>query len=377
MRNCQMKRYPCVYMRGGTSKAVYFQEKDLPADKEKWPELFLKVMGTPDKKQIDGMGGAHPTTSKIAVISPSVHKDCDVDYTFFQVGVDSAVVESHANCGNISCGVGPFAIDEGLVPATEPVTVVKIYNTNTKKVIEEHVRVENGKSMTIGDTAITGVPGTGSGIDVYFQNPGGASTGKLFPTGNKRDILRPKHYPPVEVTMIDCSNPVVFIRAADLGLDGSEIKELTTNQSLLDHVEAIRGCAAAAFGFVDDPKDATKLSLSVPKVSIISSPRDYVGSHGTMVKAAEMNICSRVISVGSFHKTHPITVGIATASAASIPGTIVSDLAKKTAENNTFYIGHPYGIMPIKLEMDGEHVVKGGTVRTARRIMDGYIYIND
>lgn len=372
-----MKRYPCVYMRGGTSKAVYFHEKDLPDDKEKWPELFLKVMGTPDKKQIDGIGGAHPTTSKIAVIAPSRRKDCDVDYTFFQVGVDSAVVESHANCGNISCGVGPFAIDEGLVPATEPVTVVKIYNTNTKKIIEEHVRVKNGKSMTVGDTAVTGVPGTGSGIDVYFQNPGGASTGKLFPTGNKKDLLRPEHYPPVEVTMIDCSNPVVFIQAADLGLGGSEIVEFVTNQSILDHVEAIRGCAAATFGFVNDPKDARHLSLSVPKVSIISSPHDYVGAHGELVPAETMNICSRVISVGSFHKTHPITVGIATASAASIPGTIVWNAAKAPQEKGIFYIGHPYGIMPIKLEMDGEHVVKGGTVRTARRIMDGYIYIND
>lgn len=371
-----MNRYPCVYMRGGTSKAVFFHEKDLPKDKGQWSKLFLNVMGTPDKKQIDGMGGAHPTTSKIAVIAPSSVRGCDVDYTFFQIGVDTAVVESHANCGNVSCGVGPFAVDEGLVPAEEPVTVVRIYNTNTKKIIEEHVRVKDGKALTYGDAMVPGVPGTGSEIDVYFTSPGGATTGKLFPTGHKRDLLHPSGYPDVEVTMIDCSNPVVFIRADDLGLDGGEIAELASNQEVMKHVEAIRSCAAVAFGFVAEAKDAGRLSLSVPKVSLISAPHDYVSSQGIVVRGETMDLCSRVISVGAFHKTHPITVGIATAAAASISGTIVSEIAGEP-ENGVFLIGHPDGIMPIKLEMDGEIVVKGGTVRTARRIMDGFVYVND
>lgn len=372
-----MSKYPCVYMRGGTSKAVFFHEKDLPSDRNQWKRLFLKVMGSPDIKQIDGMGGAHPTTSKIAVISPAEKEGIDVNYTFFQVAVETAVVEDHANCGNISCGVGPFAVDEGLVEAHEPVTVVRIYNTNTGKVIEEHVRVKDGKALTDGQEAITGVPGTGSRIDMYFERPGGATTGKLFPTGHKRDILKPEGYPDVEVTMLDCSNPLVFIRAEDLGLAGGEIREFQTDRALLEHIEAIRSCAAAAFGFVQDAARATSDSLSVPKVSVFSRPQSYIGSHGQPVPESGMDICSRIVSVGAFHKTHPVTAGIAIAAAAAIEGTIVHDAAGKTDGSGVFRVGHPYGVLPIMLVMDGENVVKGGTTRTARRIMDGTIYIND
>lgn len=374
-----MSKYPCVYMRGGTSKAVFFHEKDLPSDRTRWKNLFLKVMGSPDLKQIDGMGGAHPTTSKIAVIAPSEKEGIDVDYTFFQVAVDAAIVEDHANCGNISCGVGPFAVDEGLVEALEPITVVKIYNTNTGKVIEEHVRVKDKKALTAGDEAITGVPGTGSRIDMFFERPGGATTGKLFPTGHKRDILRPNGYPDVEVTMLDCSNPLVFIRAEDLGLRGSEIAEFQNDRSLLSHIEAIRSCAAVEFGFVEKAAQATGSSLSVPKVSVFSRPQSYMGSHGKLVPECEMDICSRIVSVGAFHKTHPVTAGIAIAAAAAIEGTVVHDIARRPDRpgEGPFRVGHPYGILPIMLVMDKEQVIKGGTTRTARRIMDGTIYIND
>lgn len=386
-----MSKYPCVYMRGGTSKAVFFHEKDLPGDRSLWPDIFLKVMGTPDAKQIDGMGGTHPTTSKIAVIAPSEREGIDVDYTFFQIGVDKAVVEDHANCGNISSAVGPFAVDEGLADVTAPVTVVRIYNTNTGKVIEEHVRVKDGKAAVKGEQAITGVPGTGAPIDMYFERPGGAATGKLFPSGNKRDILSAPGYDPVEVTLIDCSNPVVCIRAEDLGLAGTELAELGRREALMRHVEAIRSVAAVKFGFVEKWEEATERSLSVPKVAIVSRPQDYVSQDGRQIRAAEMDICSRVISVGAFHKTHPITVGIAVASAARIAGTVVHELVaagridETAADRNAaaasaieeFLIGQPYGITPIRLQLEGENVLKGGTVRTARRIMDGWVYISD
>ena len=361
-----MSKYPCVYMRGGTSKAVFFHEKDLPADRSQWKSLFLKVMGSPDKKQIDGMGGTHPTTSKIAVIAPSEREGIDVDYTFFQVAVEAAVVEDHANCGNISSGVGTFAVDEGLVEIKEPVTVVRIYNTNTGKVIEEHVRVKNGRAMTTGGASITGVPGSGSPINMYFEKPGGATTGKLFPTGNKRDVLKPEGYPEVEVTMLDCSNPLVFIRAEDLGLKGTEIAQFQSDKALLDHIEAIRSCAAVAFGFVDDVNRAPSASLSVTKGYVFYVPQNYTGSGGELIEAEEMDICSRIVSVGAFHKTHPVTAGIAIASAASIPGTVVYDAARKREGAEVFRVGHPYGVLPIMLAMDGETVLKGGTIRTAR-----------
>mgnify|MGYP000889812634 FL=1 len=164
-----MKKYPCVYMRGGTSKAVFFHEKDLPEDRSTWDEIFLKVMGTPDVKQIDGMGGTVSSTSKVAIIAPSAREDADVDYTFKQVDIVIPRVDDKANCGNISSAVGPFAIDEGLVAAVEPITIVRVFNTNTQRIIEEHVRIENGHAMVHGDEEIRGVPGTGSRIDMYFE----------------------------------------------------------------------------------------------------------------------------------------------------------------------------------------------------------------
>ena len=164
-----MKKIPCVYMRGGTSKAVIFHKKDLPEDRAEWKDIFLKVMGTPDPKQIDGMGGTVSSTSKIAVISPSQRPGADVDYYFVQVDVTRPSIADNLNCGNISSAVGPFAIDEGLVEAKEPITVVRIYNENTKRYIESHVRVQDGKACVYGDAAIKGVPGTGSRIDLFFE----------------------------------------------------------------------------------------------------------------------------------------------------------------------------------------------------------------
>lgn len=367
----------CVYMRGGTSKAVFFHKKDLPEDQRIWPELFMKVMGTPDPKQIDGMGGAAQITSKVAVVAPSERPDCDVDYTFFQVGVDAPVVADNLNCGNISCAVGPFSVDEGLVEIHEPMTVVRVYNTNTGKVIEEHVQVRNGKACTKGETSIMGVPGTGSGIDVFFENPGGAATGKLFPTGKVRDILSPKGYPEIEATLIDCSNPVMILRAKDLGLDGGETECFRSDKELLARIEAIRSEAAVRYGFVKNAEDATEKSLAAPKVAIISKAHDFFCDDGKVVKESDMDICSRVISVGAFHKTHPITSGIALAAAAATPGTIAREIVGDSWNQKLLRVGHPYGILPIKIVMDGNRVIKAGTVRTARRIMDGTVYIED
>lgn len=373
----QQIKFPCVYMRGGTSKAVVFNRKDLPSDQALWPEIFLKVMGSPDAKQIDGMGGAAQITSKIAVVSPSSDPSYDVDYTFFQIGVDTPLVDDHINCGNISCAVGPYAVDEGMVPAKEPITVVRVFNTNTQKIIEEHVPVRHGRAMTTGSTHITGVPGTGAGMDVFFENPGGATTGKLFPSGHERDILYPVGYPAIEATLIDCSNPVIILRAKDLGLTGKEIDVFRSDKELLKHIEAIRSQAAVLYGFVEQAEEATEASLAKPKVAIISSPQDFITSDGKMVSKQSMDLCSRIVSVGALHKTHPITSGIALAAAANRSGTIAAELVRPGWKGKALRIGHPYGILTIKIEMDGKNVAKAGTVRTARRIMDGFVYINE
>ena len=260
--NQKQRKFPCVYMRGGTSKAVFFHKEDLPADESEWKDIFLKVMGTPDVKQIDGMGGTVSSTSKVAVISKSDRPGIDVDYHFFQVDIVIPRVDDSANCGNISSAVGPYAIDEGLVEPVEGITKVRVYNVNTNKVIEEHVRVQDGMACVNGDASIQGVPGTGSRIDMYFEDPAGAKTGKLFPTGLKKETIDVPGYGKAEVTMIDCSNPVVFIKASDLGITGTELTELNQNKDVMEHIERIRGITAQKFGFVDDFMKARTESTS-------------------------------------------------------------------------------------------------------------------
>lgn len=372
-----MKKYPCVYMRGGTSKAVFFHEKDLPEDKSLWNDIFLKVMGTPDVKQIDGMGGTVSSTSKIAIISPSDKEGIDVNYTFKQVDIVIPRVDGNANCGNISSAVGPFAIDEGLVEAVEPITVVRVLNTNTNKIIEEHVRVKDGKAMVHGDEVVKGVPGTGSRIDMYFEDPAGSKTGKLFPTGNKRDIFDVEGYGKIEVTVIDCSNPMVFIRAKDLGIEGTELTELNNNKDVMEHIERIRCIAALKCGFVEKWEDARTQSTSTPKVSIISEPQDYVSMDKINVNRTEMDICCRAISVGALHKAYPMTVAVGTGAAARISGTIVNEIVNPEENQDIIKIGHSSGVTEVDVKMDGEKVIKGGVTRTARRIMDGWVYVRD
>ena len=372
-----MKKYPCVYMRGGTSKAVFFHEKDLPEDKSLWDDIFLKVMGTPDVKQIDGMGGTVSSTSKIAIIAPSDKPGVDVEYTFRQVDIVIPRVDGSANCGNISSAVGPFAIDEGLVPAVEPITVVRVLNTNTNKIIEEHVRVEDGHAMVHGNEVIQGVPGTGSRIDMYFEDPAGSKTGKLFPTGQKKEVFDVPGYGPAEVTVLDCSNPMVFIKASDLGIKGSELTELNQNKDVMEHIERIRGMAAVKCGFVENWEDARTKSTSAPKVSIVSALQDYINMDGNEVKADTMDLCCRAISVGALHKAYPMTVAVGTGAAARIPGTIVNEIVKPAPDQDIIRLGHASGVTEVDVKMGGEKVIKGGVTRTARRIMDGWVYVRD
>lgn len=224
--------------------------------------------------------------------------------------------------------------------------------------------------MTTGDVTITGVPGTGAGMDVFFEHPGGATTGKLYPTGNPVDLLHPAGYPDIEATLIDCSNPVVILRARDLGLDGGEIQVFQSDQKLLLHIEAIRSQAAVLYGYAEK-------SLALPKVAVISPAHDFTSPDKTTIPGETMDLCSRVISVGALHKTHPITAGIALAAAANTPGTLAAELVTPGWDGTRLRVGHPWGVLPVKIVMEGSDVKKAGTVRTARRIMDGTLYIND
>ena len=225
-------RLPVSILRGGTSKGVYILETDLPEDRAEWEPLLLRLMGSPDKKQIDGLGGSQSVTSKVAIIKRSARPDADVDYTFAQVSVDKPLVSYKGNCGNISSGVGPFAIEKGLVAPAGDVTSVRIYNTNTDKLIVADVRTPHGTVAYEGDFAIAGVPGEASPIRLKFVNPAGTLGKGLLPTGSAVDVLEVPGFGKVEASIVDAANPLVFVRAEDLGLNGRELPDEYTQEKL-------------------------------------------------------------------------------------------------------------------------------------------------
>lgn len=378
MQNQTMQKFPCVYMRGGTSKAVFFHKEDLPADESKWDEIFLKVEGSPDVKQIDGMGGTVSSTSKIAVISQSERPDADVDFSFYQVAVDEPQVIHNVSCGNIGSAVGSYAIDEGLVKARgdDEVTKVRIYNTNTKKYLENWVRTKDGHACMYGDCSIQGVPGTGSRVDEVFLDPAGSVTGKLFPTGNKLDTIELEDGRTIPVTVIDSGNLVVIVKAESLGLTGTEQQEINNNRGIMEALEELRGKAAQKLGMVSDWHDARQVTPAAPDMAIVSQPQDYEALGGGRVKQEEMDLCARAVSMGKIHKAYPMTVAVATGSATFLPGTVVSEICGEAVRGKeVLRLGHASGCMDVQVAVAGDHVEKVGLVRTARRIMDGFIYI--
>ena len=248
-------KLPVTLMRGGTSKGVYLLEEDLPEDHNEWDKILLRLMGSPDQKQIDGLGGSQSVTSKVAIIKKSDRSDADVDYTFAQVSVDKPVVSYKGNCGNISSGVGPFAIEKGLVNPKEGMTTVRIFNTNTDKVIAADVKTEGGKVVYQGDFKIAGVPVSASPIKLKFIDPAGTLKKGLLPTGKAVDVLEIPGMGSIEVSIIDAANPLVFVKAEDLGLSGKELpEEINADEEKLELLETVRGLAAVKLGLISDYK---------------------------------------------------------------------------------------------------------------------------
>ena len=366
--------FRCTIMRGGTSKGIFLREEDLPQDRELRDRIILAIFGSPDIRQIDGLGGADSLTSKLAIIAPSKEPDRDVNYTFGAVGIDKPFVDYSANCGNISSAVGPYAIDQGLVEAVEPFSTVKIFNTNTQKMIYAKVPVRNKKVVSNGEYAIDGVPGTGAKIELTFRDPGGATTGKLLPTGNVMDVVRLDTGEEFNLTIVDAGNPTAFVQASELGLQGTELpdpfeKEVATKRKL----ESIREKVAELMGIPCSP--------SIPKISFVSPPQDYKSITGTEIKKDEIDLVARVMAMGKMHKTFAITAGIPAAIAAVIPGSVVHHvIGESSSMERTVLIGHPSGQMDVKVEAKQEgdqvHVVSCTIGRTARKIMEGRVYIS-
>lgn len=378
-----MKAIRCSIVRGGTSKGVYFLENDLPKDQPLRDEVIRAAFGGMDLRQIDGLGGADTLTSKVAIVGPSTREGCDVDYTFGQVSYTAPLVDYKGNCGNISAGVGPFAIDAGLVRAVEPVTTVRIHLTNTDNVIVAEVPVKDGRARNDGDFAISGVPGTGSRITLDFSDTQGAQTGKLLPTGRPKDVFDFGGRGSFEVSLVDAGNPLVFISARSLGMTGIETPdEIEGNQALMETVELIRGRAAVAFGLVEKEGEAAAKSPYVPFFAIVSPARSYDCYNGVHVDESEIDVVSRLLFMLKMHKTYPGTGTVCTGCAARIPGSVLWDqLSERAKAETVLRIGHPAGVIPVEAaaeERGGEIVItRAAFYRTARKIMDGQVYIKN
>jgi 2-methylaconitate cis-trans-isomerase PrpF len=367
----------CVLMRGGTSKGLYFHEADLPGPGARRDAVLLRLMGSPDVLQIDGLGGSRPITSKAALIAPSSRLDADVDYTFAQVEIDRAGVGYAGNCGNISAGVGPFAVDEGLVEAVEPVTRVRIFNTNTQALIVAEVPVRDGRARVAGDLAIPGVPGTGAEIVMNWVATIGAKTGRLLPTGRAVDEIALESGRTVRATLCDAGNACVWVLASELGRTGSE---LAVDDGLIGVVREIRGKAAVRMGLATDWARVDEESPGLPMVGLVAPPAGYRtlsgGSFGE-VEEKEMDLRVRLVFMNRLHESIAGSASVCLAAAARIPGSVVEAVSAGRRPGEVL-IGHPSGITPAKVEArsgpGGVTFDVLGFSRTARRLMDGTAY---
>jgi 4-oxalomesaconate tautomerase len=342
-----------MQMRGGTSKGLYFLAGDLPADPAERDDLLLRVMGSPDPRQIDGVGGGHPLTSKVAVVAPSALPGIDVDYLFLQVMVDQAIVTDKQNCGNILAGIGPFAIERGLVPARGDQTSVRIRMVNTDGIVTATFPTPGGRPRYDGDTAIDGVPGTAAAVVLDFEDSGtGAS---VFPTGNITDV-----FGGISVTCVDNGMPVVVVAAASLGKTGQEsVAELEGDEELNKRVQALRLEAGKAMGLGDVS------GTTVPKISLVSPP-----AHGG-------TISTRTFIPVRVHESIGVLGAVSVGTAIVVPGAVGHDLAVLDG-GARLSVEHPSGALQVEVELDESatppKVVRSGVVRTARKLFDGTVF---
>lgn len=346
---------PCLWMRGGTSKGAYFLASDLPADPAARDDLLLRIMGSPDPRQIDGIGGADPLTSKVAILSPSSRADADVDYLFLQVFVDQALVSGAQACGNILAGVGPAAIERGLVPVASEETPVRIHMLNTGEVALARVQTPAGRVTYAGEAAIDGVPGSAAPVPLMFQNIAGSMCGALLPSGNAVDVIEG-----VACTLIDNGMPCVIMRASDFGLTGDEDREvLEADGKLRAQVEAIRLKAGPLMNLGDVAEK------SVPKMTLVSAPAQG-GTIGT-----------RSFIPHRAHASIGVFAAVSVATACTLPGTPAAALARLPTDGR-FLVEHPSGAAEVLIEQDAQGRVTGaGTLRTARKLFEGLVFPRD
>jgi len=375
------KAVPAVFMRGGTSKGVFFHGRDLPEDRHGRDTIFCAAIGSPDPygRQLDGMGGGISSLSKVVVIEPSDRPGIDVDYTFGQVVVDAADVDYGATCGNLSSAVGPFAVDEGLVLKGDGEALVRVHNINTDKVFEARFPVRSGKAQVSGEFIIPGVSGSGALVQLEYLDPGGARTGALMPTNRMNDHVVLSDGQTINVCCVDATTPCVFVAAADLGLDATENPlALESRLDVLTKLEEIRCQAGVLMGLGVTTQEISEASRASPRIAVVAAPADMTLLDGSVLPAEGMDIAVRMVSMGVPHRAVPLTGGMCLAVAANLQETLVHNLARDKLAT-TVRLGSPSGVIPIgaSIRRDGCNLTvdRITTYRTARRLMEGNVLI--
>ena len=382
-------RVRCVIMRGGTSKAVFLKEADLPGDGDERLRVILAMFGSPDPRQIDGLGGADPLTSKVAIIGPPRLDNpraagTHLTYTFGQVEIRTPEIDYVSLCGNISSAVGAFAVYEGMVEPSEPVTIVRAYNTNLDRVLTLEVPVCGTRPLETGEYAVPGVPGTGARILVDLADTAGAATGALLPTGHPVDRIDVEGVGPLDMSLVDIGNAHVFVRAREVGLTGTETAaEIDARADLRARLERIRAAGALRMGMLADVARSREDTPATPLLAMVSPPADYRNdTAGTAVGAADSDLVSRLMFMQQAHKTYAGTSTVCTGVASRIPGTLVHEVTRPDPrDGDQVRIGHPAGVIETlaRVERVGDsYVVRRATLgRTARRILEGYVFVPD
>ncbi len=390
MSHAPQLRIPATYMRGGTSKGVFFRLQDLPVSAQvpgpSRDALLMRVIGSPDPygKHTDGMGGATSSTSKCVIIGPATQPEHDVDYLYGQVAIESAFVDWSGNCGNLSSAVGPFAIANGFIPADRiphnGVCSVRIWQKNIGKTIVAHVPIANGSVQEDGDFELDGVTFPSAEIALEFLDPvdEGDEGGAMFPTGNALDTLEVPGLGSLQATLITAGIPTVFVRAEDVGLTGTELQPaINENPERLAMFEAIRTAGALRMGLIKSPDEARKRQHT-PKVAFVSKPADYMASSGKPVNASDIDLVVRALSMGKLHHAMMGTASVAIAAAAAIPGTVVHAATYAGGEGRVCF-GHPSGTMRVGADVQQHNgvwtVTKAVMSRSARVLMEGVVCV--
>lgn len=372
------RKTPAVFYRGGTSKAVFFQPKDLPDDRDERDRMLLHVLGSPDPygRQLNGLGGGISSLSKAMWVERSKRNDADINYTFAQIAVGQPVVDYSANCGNMTSAVGQFAVEEGIYPVPDGDAVIRMYNTNTDICIHSHFRVEDGRAVVQGDLEIPGVSGTGAPVRLDFQDPARVTGRGLLPTGQVQETIDVPGFGVVPVSIVDAAALGVFVPAENFGLEASENPEdIEANADIMAALEVIRREAAVRAGLCERADDAP---LSAPRIAIVAGPRTFTSLDGGQHKQEDFDLAVRMASLGTIHRAVMVTGAMCLAAASLVEGSVPHSFVIASGDDKTVRLGNPSGITVMGAGVSKENgtwrAQTTSVMRTCRRLMDGFVY---